>query len=182
MMPRPGFDHGQPCLKDCTGNVIPELHLAQIDREKLGLPPPPEEPDLLEGVTLVRHQTPEEIFLAFWRPIFEESGPASDEDLRESVYGDVDEDGVNHERSFAGEVQALVENGMWGFAVPDRHEVHVWFDADKVKTSDLAMLLGHELGHLLPCPRPDCTEWEEEERADGYGLVAQKVVEWITNL
>ncbi len=71
----------------------------------------------------------------------------------------------------------MERQGYWGFCDFNDSQnpvVHYWHDG-KRSLADLAFLLGHELGHSTGTPI-DEDDSAEEDRANGYGLVASLVV------
>ena len=72
-------------------------------------------------------------------------------------------------------LEAVVAVGYWGFSDDIDKIVHVW--PGNLGSKGLAMLIGHEIGHLVGIKLED--DSDEEARADLYGLVAQRVVEMV---
>jgi hypothetical protein len=76
---------------------------------------------------------------------------------------------------------------MWAFVVVpgDRRKtsmIHYWF-ADGHPIDQVALMLGHELGHIQDDgPHMHLTEDEEEDRADLYGDVAGEVMRVVLTL
>lgn len=117
-------------------------------------------------IQFVRYAEPRELLLK-WLNMDPECPVESVDDVQ---IGSTDGDG-NDAEQFGGEdfLSAITENGFWGYAMQSTREVHYWADAS---TPDdvLAMLLGHECGHLMgeAKEKPE----DDEDMADGYGLAA----------
>lgn len=74
-------------------------------------------------------------------------------------------------------VQMIESDGLWGFADLTTNKIRYWFDKKKVSDSDVAELLGHELGHLVPSYHAN--DDHEEDRADEFGVVASMVFDLV---
>lgn len=73
----------------------------------------------------------------------------------------------------------LEDLGMWAFTdVRAKPPVVRYWAAPNVQREQLAMMLGHELGHATGKPCRDHAA--EEERADEYGRVAAEVFRRLT--
>lgn len=80
-------------------------------------------------------------------------------------------------------LRAVRKQRHWAFVrVPkDKRKMAVihFYAADGVPLSDVAKMLGHELGHISGDILDD--EVEEEKRADKFGVVAARVLEMLTS-
>lgn len=77
--------------------------------------------------------------------------------------------------SFKAFVKSLVlRDGLWGWTLTKGRvrEIHYWAKP-RISKVELAMMLGHEMGHNLG---KKTTGWREEHRADQYGFAVAEAV------
>lgn len=110
----------------------------------------------MKRVKWVLFSSPAKLLRAYWTLIARENGCKASDIV---ITGDM--------------LAAIRRQRMWAFVsvktkIP---VVRYWHEPD-VDRGDLAMMLGHELGHATGKPRRGHAE---EDRADEYGLVAEAV-------
>jgi hypothetical protein len=126
-------------------------------------------PEPLPDVQLVTYASARDIVYHFFRFDGEDYDPA------EFQGGFEDEHGEAHEMSFDEFVEATEEQDCWAWVDKHARIIHLW--PGSATDKELLVLLGHELGHVTGMPLEG--EMAEEERCDGYGLVAAKTVELV---
>lgn len=121
----------------------------------------------IPSVEIVKHETAESIFHAFWS--FGEDVPL-DEILKGSA-GGCDADGNEAEEMPMSELlEATKENGFWAFSDCPKSRIHVW-DGSGLSERQMMILLGHEVGHILESGKlHEVPEVAEEQKADRYGV------------
>lgn len=121
------------------------------------------------AIDIVWHDSPESIHRAMWAPVAESEGMTYEElcadcgAIAECLDGEVLE--LTHEQ----EMQAILEQGCWGFAEVERGTIHAWA-APHADRGLVLHMLAHEIGHLTGDPHPDGLQ--EELRAEQFGRVA----------
>lgn len=132
----------------------------------------------ISKVKLKRHKTPQACVLAFWKP----SG-ISLIDLKKCATFGIDRRGRKVQFTFKDEIEGIKASGIWGFCDTKNNIIHYWHDGKRTK-KELAMFLGHEIGHLVvPSTRSGSTAaLREEQKCDKFGEVAVRVMELLEKL
>lgn len=70
--------------------------------------------------------------------------------------------------------------GFWGYASPDKQEIHIWVNPKKVDAIEKAFLvIGHELGHLMEPRYKNPISNKEEDKANAFGFVSMLAAQMI---
>lgn len=131
---------------------------------------------------VVWYKTAEEVFEAY----FGFQGEAKDfEPLSDAEISTINaeiialcESGEHHEISAHETIQAMKDQGVWGFAETDARVIHAWADP-QADPADVLHMLAHEIGHLTGTPDED--DLREELRADSFGKVAAQAYRLLTS-
>lgn len=122
----------------------------------------------MKDIKMTWHDTPEEVHRAMWEPVAIEDNVTYAE-LCGMTGGGTDAEGNIVEFTFAQEMEAIRQMGVFGFAdTMDRH-IHAWADPSTPRETVIHML-AHQIGHLTGTPCED--DLQEAMRAASYGAVA----------
>lgn len=122
----------------------------------------------LPELSIVWHDSPEGVDRAMWEEAAQDAG-LSYEDLRDSVSVGQDENGAPVELTHAQTIDAIRNQGCWGFVDTNTGTIHAWA-ADDADPMLVVHMLAHEIGHMTGEQHPD--ELQEEMRAEQFGRVA----------
>lgn len=139
---------------------------------------PTEDETVQKEITLVRHDSLEEIVSLYWH--LEENGLTFQEWLC-CECGGLDYEGNEVEHSPQDMIDGIRLTGVWGFADEAKGEVHAWIDKYDLPT--LLWFFGHEIGHCFDVIVEKSPEHTRSEiRAETYGRAAQQAYLWATEI
>lgn len=136
----------------------------------IAYPNPPE-------LSITWHETPESIHRAFWESSAIEAGISYEEMMSEGDFCGEDEFGNEHVFDFVTVIEAIRDQGVWGFMDSADHRIHAW-RGDGASQELIIHMLAHEIGHATGEGNLDPIQ--EEMRAEQFGRVARLAYQMMT--
>lgn len=122
----------------------------------------------IKPIRFRKHKSVESIIAAYWRPAARDAGMTMRE-VRESKHVGITKRGKKVSYTWDDVAEGITYTGMWAFADIPKRTIHYWHDGKRTR-AELAMLIGHEVGHILRGVKRNTRQ--DEAICDGYGIAA----------